>query len=240
MADERPPSLFTGLGEDYSPSALVLSDSNRETWRRLEGWRSWPGGALAMVGPPGSGKTYFGQVWRRLSGAGVVGANAAPEAAADAFSAHAGRLFLDDVDRALDDESVFLLLELAKAKGGAVLFAAERSPHAWPSASPDLASRLSALPVTSLKDADEALLAGVLRHLCRQYFIKLDDDVALYLIQHMERSLSGARRLAAAINQQVVRGRGPLSKPIARRALAAAGYAAFAGGSAADEGENDI
>ena len=44
---------------DHARAVFVVSDSNAQAVRTLDAWPDWRGGALALVGPPGSGKTHL-------------------------------------------------------------------------------------------------------------------------------------------------------------------------------------
>ena len=208
---------------DHSIEALIVSQSNREAWDRLERWPTWPGGAMVLIGPAGSGKSHMGDVWAQRANAFRLSPEATADRALAAFSDNGGRLLLDDVDRALDDDAIFLLLDLVKVQGGAVLLTSRSEPAMWPFRSPDLASRCLALPRSTLTEPDDALLQGVLRRLCRARFIEMPDDVARFLSRHMERSFSAARRVADALDEDLVRGARPVSKAAARKALEKAG-----------------
>ena len=48
---------------------FLVSPSNADAVAWIDRWPDWPGPALVIVGPPGSGKTHLGQVWRQQAGA---------------------------------------------------------------------------------------------------------------------------------------------------------------------------
>jgi chromosomal replication initiation ATPase DnaA len=222
MADQ--PRLPLTPVIDHSIDALIISESNRAAWERLERWATWPGGSMVLSGPEGSGKSHMGDIWALRANAMRVSALASMDQALAAFHDHRGRLLLDDVDRGLDDEAIFLLLDLVKVQGGALLLTSRSPPADWPFRSPDLASRCLALPRYHLSEPDDALLQGVLRRQCRARFMEMSDDVARFVSRHMERSFIAARRVAEALDENVVRGARPVSKAAARRALEKIGY----------------
>lgn len=222
MADQ--PRLPLRPVIDHSVDALIVSQSNREAWERLQRWSTWPGGAMVLSGPEGAGKSHMGDAWAASAGATRLSAQATPDEALAAFTDHGGRLFLDDVDQGMDDDAVFLLLDLAKVQGGAVLLTSRSPPASWPFLSKDLASRCLALPMTLLTEPDELLLQGVLRRLCRTRFIELPDDVARFMARHMERSFQAAQRVAEALDASALRASRPVTKAAARRVLETAGF----------------
>jgi chromosomal replication initiation ATPase DnaA len=217
--------LFPFLMEDWSRAALVIGEANRAAIAQIDA-RPWPGGSLALIGPPGSGKSHIGAVFAAETGAARLRASANAAAAQAAFEAGKGFVLVDDAEDQPNDEGLFLLLNRARADGGAILLTGFNPPRMWAASSADLASRFKALPVAALAEPDEALLVGVLRGLCRQRFIQLTDDVARYLSFHMERSFAAAVRLADALDAVMVRGRLPVSRQTARLALIACGQGA--------------
>src|SRR5262245_58422549 len=108
------------MGE-RSPDTLVVAEANRDAAKLLTGWRAWPGGALALVGPPGAGKTHIALAWALEAGARQVSALASPDDAAAIFRESGGRLFIDDADGERDEAMLWRVLDLAAGGAGAVL-----------------------------------------------------------------------------------------------------------------------
>jgi chromosomal replication initiation ATPase DnaA len=127
---------------------------------------------------------------------------------------------LDDADKAAADMALVRLLDLARYEGGAVLLVGGEDPSRWPSATPDLVSRLKALPSARLLEPDDALLTLVLRRLCRERFIELSDKAADYLASRMQRTFAFAHALANELDRSVVKAARPVALPQAREALA--------------------
>jgi chromosomal replication initiation ATPase DnaA len=212
--------LFEFRMGERAPETHVVTRANQAAGELLQAWRTWPGGAMALTGPPGSGKTHLANSWAAEAGAVGFDPSAPPEAIAQAFADAGGRLLLDDADRAQADMSLIRALDLARWKGGAVLMVGVEDPSRWPSATPDLVSRLKALPAARLEEPDDALLTLILRRLCRERFIELSDKAAVYLATHMERTFACAHALAAELDRSVVRAARPVSPLQAREALA--------------------
>lgn len=213
------PRLFEFRMGERSPETLAVTAANRDAARLLTQWRAWPGGALALVGPPGSGKTHLALAWALEAGARQVSAVAAPDDAAAIFKESGGRLFIDEADGAREEAMLWRVLDLARAQSGAVLLAGVEPPGAWSVDLPDLRSRLAALPVARLGEPDEALMEVVLRRICREQFIQLSDDAARYLARRLPRTFAAARQWAAALDAGLVRGAKPVSLAGAKRAL---------------------
>src|SRR5436189_5539316 len=62
----------SALGRDD----FLVSRSNAEAVAFIDRWPSWPTMALALVAHAGSGKTHLAEVWRCMSKAKVIAAQA--------------------------------------------------------------------------------------------------------------------------------------------------------------------
>ncbi|MEZ5995842.1 MAG: chromosomal replication initiator DnaA [Hyphomonadaceae bacterium] len=213
------PRLFEFRMGERSPDTLVVADANRDAAKLLTDWRCWPGGALALIGPQGSGKTHLSLAWALETGARQVTPKAAPEDAAAIFQEAGGRILIDDADGGADEAMLWHVLDLTRVRDGAVLLTGASAPGEWPVNVPDLRSRLAALPVARLKEPDEALMEVVLRRICREQFIQLSDDAAKYLVRRLPRTFAAARLWAAALDEDLMRGAKPVSLAGAKRAL---------------------
>ena len=213
------PRLFEFRMGDRSPDKLVVAEANRDAAKLLTDWRSWPGGALALVGPSGAGKTHLALAWAVEAKARQVSARAAAEDAAAIFREAAGRLLIDDADSERDEAMFWRVLDLARTQHGAVLIVGASVPSTWPVAIPDLRSRLASLPVAKLGEPDEALMDVVLRRICREKFIQLSDDAAKYLVRRLPRTFAAAQAWVSALDEELVRGAKPVTTVIAKRAL---------------------
>ncbi|MET0182153.1 MAG: hypothetical protein ABW199_04625 [Caulobacterales bacterium] len=210
---------------DHSPENLVVAEANREAALLLANWRTWPGGALALIGPQGSGKTHLALAWALENGARQLAADSQVETAARAFD-DAGAVWIDDADGPHSDETLIRVLDLAKSGRGPALLVGASLPKFWQASIPDLRSRLAALGAAILGEPDKFLLEVVLRRHCRERFIELGHDAQVFLVENMGQSFAAAHAVAQSLDELMVRGRKPVTVAQARRALAAAEQAA--------------
>ena len=213
------PRLFEFRMGERSPSTLVVTEANRDAAKLLTAWRSWPSGALALIGPKGAGKTHLALAWALEAGARQVSATAEPEDAVAIFREAQGRLFIDDAAEGANESMLWRVLDLAHTAGGAVLLVGLGLPAQWPVQIPDLRSRLSNLAIARLGEPDDALMEVVLRRVCREQFIHLSDDAARYLARRLPRTFAAAHRMAAALDAELVKGAKPVALKTARAAL---------------------
>lgn len=200
----------------FSREAFVVSPSNAAALSAIDSWPDWLGGALALSGPEGSGKSHLAAVWAERSGA--LPLTPASLSALD-WSALGDRpVLLESADQA-EDESLFHLINRAVAGGGGLLLVARDRPGAWRSELPDLRSRLNALQVAEIGEPDDALLAAVLHKFLRERSITPVADVLDYLVKRIERSVSEARTVANKLDQEMDLRQRPLTKHLARTIL---------------------
>ncbi|MEZ6024158.1 MAG: hypothetical protein R3C16_12265 [Hyphomonadaceae bacterium] len=211
--------LFEFRMGERSPDTLVVTEANRAAAGLLTDWRAWPGGALALSGPQGAGKTHLALAWALEAGARQISPSASPDGAVAVFREAGGRLLIDDADQARDEAMFWRILDLARSQQGAVLLVGQAPPSRWAVALPDLRSRLAAMPAARLGEPDEALLEVVLRRLCREQFIQLRDDAANYLVLRLPRTFAAVRDTVAVLDADLVKGARPVTLTAAKRAL---------------------
>ncbi|WP_308237978.1 chromosomal replication initiator DnaA [Phenylobacterium sp. J426] len=147
--------LSLGRPTAYARDEFVVGASNAPAVRMVDAWPAWPGGALTLVGPEGSGKTHLAQAWAASAGAAVL-----DRTSPDIAEAERRPVLVEDVDQGVPDEALFHLINLAARDGGGLLLTARKAPALWSAALPDLRSRLNALPVAEIEPPDDALLEG--------------------------------------------------------------------------------
>jgi chromosomal replication initiation ATPase DnaA len=176
---------------------LIVSQVNAEAVRAIDAWPSWRGGALALVGPHGSGKTHLAALWAERAGA----ITPTEDDLRDLPRLEGAPVLLEDVDRGDQGEVLFHLINIAARQGGGLLLTARTPPATWRTELPDLASRLKALPWVELGEPDDAVLVGVLTALLRERHIRPTDDLIPYLVRRMERSAEAARDIVARLDE---------------------------------------
>jgi chromosomal replication initiation ATPase DnaA len=216
------------LSLDFAPRPALgredffVSRANAPALAMVEGAR-WPGGRLALTGPAASGKTHLAQVWAAASGAVVVPAADLPRLDV-ATLAGAGRVAVEDVPAIAGsrgaETALFHLYNRMAASRGQLLLTGRGGPAHWGMSLPDLQSRLSALTVATLEAPDDALLGALLEKQFRDRGLKPEMPTFLYLLARMPRTAEAARDLAAAIDRLSLARRRPVTRELAKDALA--------------------
>lgn len=190
----RPPTpdqMRLPLQRDLPDGAegFVVSDCNRAAVEALADWPNLIGGVMAICGPAGCGKSRLGQIWAERVGA--VALHGAEAALIDPAEIE-GRPVLLDRAMDADDETLFHLINLTQATGGALLLASRPAPTAWAVALPDLRSRLDAVISVPMEAPDDAVLSAMLEARFAERGIRPQKDVIPYLLRRIDRSAAAA------------------------------------------------
>jgi chromosomal replication initiation ATPase DnaA len=211
----RPRQLALALDhtESYAREDFLCGPGNEAALKLIDSWPDWPGNAVALVGPEGSGKSHLASMWAAAAGARTISGRALNENALLAALA-TGALVVEEAVAA-DERTLFHLINLAREEEAFVLFTARKAPVAWPIAIPDLASRLRALPTVTLRAPDDAMLHGVIVKLAADRQLELDEAVVRYLTSHIERSFAAARAAVIALDHESLRQGRPPTRALA-------------------------
>ena len=181
---------------------FFVSAANAEAVAMIEAWPSWPSRKLALVGPPGSGKTHLAHVWAGLSGARIVAAADLRDADIPALAC--GSVAVENCCSIAGireaEEALFHLHNLVFAEGRTLLLTARKAPNFWPLVLPDLASRMQAAAVTTLRAPDDALLSAVLTKLFHDRQLSPPPEVIGYLTRRIDRSFEAAHAVVEALD----------------------------------------
>jgi chromosomal replication initiation ATPase DnaA len=210
-----PPPTFAR--EDF-----VVSEGNREALAWLDRWPDWPGPALALNGPAGSGKTHLARIWATHASAAVLDAaelegKSVPDLTALA-AAHAA-ILVDHAERA-PERALFHLYNLMRERRGHLLLVSAEPPARWHIALPDLASRLRAAPTVAVAPPDDELLGSIILKQLSDRQLHAGPGVVQYLVARMERSAEAARRVVAALDLRALSERREIDRRLAADVLA--------------------
>ena len=188
-----PLAYRTRVGE----ADFFVSAANAEAVAWLDGWSDWPQPQAVLTGPRGAGKSHLARIFEGRSGARVV----------------------DDAEQA-DAEALFHAWNAA-TRERPLLLVSHMLPRDWPHRLPDLASRLAATPLLTIRDPDDALLGGVLAKQFTDRGLRLAPEVAAYVLLRVERSFAGVATAVAALDAAALDAGRAVTVPLAREVLEA-------------------
>lgn len=198
----------------FSRDEFVAGPSNAVAAAAVDAWPAWLGGAIALVGPEGAGKSHLARSWAAQVGAAVMDRTDPDLAGA------AGRpVLIEDVDQGMPDEALFHLINMAAREGNGMLLTARKTPALWPAALPDLRSRLNALHVVEIEPPDDTVLEGVLRRFFRARNIRPPEEVYPYLLRRMSRSIPDAAEIVRRLDEAGDTELKPVTRVLARQIL---------------------
>jgi len=203
--------------ESYARDDFLGGPSNAAALTLIDSWPDWPNRIVALVGPEGAGKSHLASIWAAQAGARCVAARALSDIPATLAT---GALVIEDAAEArFDETAMFHLLNLARQEEAFVLLTARTAPGTWTVRTPDLASRLKALPVIALAPPDDSLLRAVLVKLFADRQISVDEQLIGYVATRIGRSFADAQAAVAALDQEAMRRKRPLTRALAAEVL---------------------
>ena len=199
----------------FAREDFLTGPSNAAALSLVERWPDWPNPIVALVGPEGSGKSHLAAIWAETTGARVLSAKLLADSDLPA-ALSTGALVLEDLGFAgLDERALFHLLNLAREQGAYMLITTRSPLSSFPVAIRDLASRLRAVPSVTLPAPDDALLRALIVKLGADRQLTLDDTLARFLINRIERSFAGARAAVARLDDEGMRQHRPVTRALA-------------------------
>ena len=204
--------------DSFSRDNFLSAASNCQALGWIERWPRWRAPLLTLYGPKGCGKSHLAAIWQQQSNAALIDGRDL-----DQLESLAPALIIDHADWIGGDSEterkVLYGLNRLRSYGGFGLLLAQSPPPCWSIELGDLRSRLRASLAVQIEPPDQDLLAAVLIKQILDRQLRIEPDVATYLIEHMERSFESVRRLVAALDQETLRDKRPLTRFVARQIL---------------------
>lgn len=204
---------------------FLVAPGNRVAVAWIDRWPDWPGPALALHGPAGSGKSHLCEVWRAASGAARIDGAMLREREPPALLGDAVACALDGIEDALAAEPasagrLLRLYNMLIERGGHMLLIGRNAPARWPVALRDLRTRLASVPAVELAAPDDALFEALLIKLFADRQLRVGAGVVRFLVPRIERSFATARALVEALDSAALAGKREVTVPLAGSVLA--------------------
>jgi chromosomal replication initiation ATPase DnaA len=212
-------ALDLRLEPAFGRADFLEGASNRAALALIESWPDWPDRIVALVGPPGSGKSHLAAIFAERSGARRLSAAALTvEGVTTALATDIA--VVEDLDPAtFDPVALFHLINLARERGAFVVFTASRLPAGWLLDLSDLRSRLRAIPAVEIAPPDDALLRAVMLKLFADRQVTVDEALLSFLMVRTDRSFAGVRLLVDRLDREAMRLKRPLTRALAAQIL---------------------
>jgi chromosomal replication initiation ATPase DnaA len=220
-------TLDLGHRPAHGREDFLVANSNQDAVAWIDSWPEWPAPVLILYGPVASGKSHLASVWKEKCDGVFINTEDLCRKSADELANGEGRegrhLVLDHVDPWFGDRAaettLFHLYNIMKEQKRTMLMTTRMTPFQVNFAIMDLASRLRAAPVASIKSPDDTLLSTVLVKLFKDRQIDIGHEVLSYAVPRMERSFSAAHDLVSKADELALSEKRPVSVPIVRRIL---------------------
>lgn len=217
-AAPRQLALPLPLDPSYASADLVEDASNAAALAWLRRPADWPGGRLALWGPPAVGKTHLlrrtaaRQGWPVLTGPALSGLPEVPPGPGMA---------LDDADLMGEERALLHLLNIAAERGQRVLLAGREPPSRWPVLLPDLGSRLRGMAAVAVRPPGDALLGALLTKHFADRQLRVDPGLQSWLLARLPREAAAVAEAAARLDRAALATGGRVTRALARAVLAA-------------------
>ena len=203
----------------FDRTDFFTSDANSAAVDAIENWRQWPQGKLILAGSEGSGKSHLARIWAEMVLAQVIEA----DGDWDAGELVQGQVCVENVHRIagnrVQETRMFHVYNLMAQNGFSLLMTGRNTPKNWAISVPDLASRLQATHLVQLGPPDDTLLAAVLLKQCSDRQLQMEPGVVAFVLQRVERSFAGVRRVVEALDRLSLQRKRPVGKRMAAETL---------------------
>ncbi len=206
----------------FSGDDFLVAPANQSAINWIDQWPNWPGPALAISGPRGSGKTHLSHVFISRSDAAAINLKNLSTPDIRAVVADHNALVLDNlegVSGTAAEETLFHLLNVVREENRFALILACNPPARWSVQLPDLRSRLNAIPHVAIEPPDDALMAALVVKLFRDRQLRIDTTIVDYMLARIDRSFDGIRATVAKVDETALRERRNITIPLIKRVL---------------------
>ena len=218
----QPRQRVLDFGHDVASGRadFLVSSANQAALAWIDRWPDWPGRALAIEGPPNSGKSHLARIWRARSRAEILSADRLDAESLPGYVAAGFSLVLENAQARCGDagfeESLFHLYNAMRATGRSLLLIGTQAPARWPVHLADLASRLATVQVTRIDPPDDRLLEALFYKLFADRQLTLAPEIVAYILPRMERSFTAAQAIATRLDEIALERKAPVTLATAR------------------------
>jgi chromosomal replication initiation ATPase DnaA len=193
------------LEEDY-----IISSSNENAYSMIKSWPHWSEGIYAkiiyLMGPKSSGKTHLSTIWQQDSAAKLL--NIATISIEDLQNHQS--FIVEDLENYLQyEEKILHIFNMILEMDKYLLITSSLAGADLKIKLADLRSRLNAINLVKIKEADDGLLQTLLIKLFSERQLKVSLTVINYIITHSNRSLGYLDYLVREIDKYSISSKKP-------------------------------
>ena len=202
---------------------FLVAPCNEQAVGWLDLWPEWGAPGLVIHGPAGCGKTHLAHVWQVRSQAIFLSPELLQEGDPSEIIRDNISAIIEDADQAVGsaarERNLLHLHNILEERQGSLLLTAVTPVAGWPTKLPDLRSRIVILPAVDVGVPDDPLIGAVLVKMFSDRQLRVGQDVIAYLLTHMERSFSAARRIVAALDSRALAAKRRITVPFVAEVL---------------------
>ncbi len=194
---------------------FLVASCNQEAHGWIDRWPAWPGFALAVAGPPGSGKSHLAHIFAERSSSLLLSVRSLSTEAVGDLDLDQG-VVIEDADQGINETALFHLFNILKERQRPLMLTGRDAPSRWGVSLPDLRSRLATLPVAEIGPPDDVLLQALLVKLFADRQLRIGPEVTAYLLPRMERSFASVRNLVERLDLAALEAGRAVTLPLIR------------------------
>ena len=202
---------------------FLVASCNEQAIAWLDRWPEWGAPGLVIHGPAGCGKTHLAHVWQARSQAIFLSPESLQEGNPPELLRGNITAIIENADRvvgfAARERTLLHLHNILGERQGSLLLTAVTLVAGWQTELPDLRSRLVILPAVDIGAPDDSLIAAVLVKMFSDRQLQVGQDVIAYLLTHMERSFSAARRIVITLDSRALAAKRRITVPFVAEVL---------------------
>ncbi len=203
---------------------FIVSESNKRALLLVDEWPQWPGHAVLIYGPHGSGKTMITKIWQKKSYAKILKANELYTMVSNVSEYKGGCYIIDGLENVHDEAALFHFFNNVKEDNGYLLITANSHPSNLKIRLADLRSRINAVLCIGVSNPDDELLKTLFfKHFVERQ-LKVDMNVIGYLVSRVERSFDSVSKIVEEIDRSAMQEKRNITIPFVKSCLEKMGY----------------
>ncbi len=215
--------LDLGYRSALGQEDFLVAPCNEQAITWLDRWPEWGAPGLVIHGPAGCGKTHLAHVWQARSRALFLSPESLQEGDPPELLRDNTSVIIENADRAVGpaarERTLLHLYNILGERRGSLFLTSMTPVAGWSTELPDLRSRLAILPAVDVGAPDDSLIGAVLVKMFSDRQLRVGQDVIAYLLTHMERSFSGARRIVAVLDSRALAAKRRITVPFVAEVL---------------------